>query len=176
MKVIILETSGVLNDYNSLTEYVDHYFNYVNRDDCLRGYDESKFMLLSKICNELGAGVVLPSSWTFYFSDDPRIYNELTRIIKEFKKFNIPFFGFTHDMKDEDIKCRETIEESNIDEYLNNNKEIENFCLITTDNYVLDAFQDNRVITDFNEDGLGNGGLLPHHEKEIAKILSRKSK
>ena len=176
MKVIILETSGVLNDYNSLTEYVNHYFNYVNKSDCLRWYDESKFMLLSKICNELGAGVVLPSSWKFYFSDDFRFDNELTRIIKEFKKFNIPFLGFTPDMKDEDIKGRETIDECNIDEYLNNHNDIENFCLITTDNYDLDDFQDNRVITDFNEDGLGNGGLLPHHEKEIVKILSRKNK
>ena len=95
MKVIILETSGVLNDYNSLTEYVDHYFNYVNRDDCLRGYDESKFMLLSKICNELGAGVVLPSSWKFYFSDDPRFDNELTRIIKEFNILFPSYSSFT---------------------------------------------------------------------------------
>lgn len=175
MKVIFLETSGVLNDHNSITEYIDHYYDYVNRDDCLRGYDESKFLLLSKICNELDAGVVLPSSWKFYYSEDSKFDNELTRLLNGFKKYNIPFLGFTPDMSNKDIKERETINEDNINEYLTKHNDIETFCLVTTDNYNLESFQDNRVITEFNEDGLGNGGLLPHHEEKIVKILSRKA-
>ncbi len=175
MKVIFTDISGVLNDTNSFRDYIDHYYDYVN-DNSIKGYDQNKFDLLAEICKDNNAGVVLSSSWKFYHSIQDKFDNELTRIIKEFKAHGIPFYGFTPNLKVDDIKGRETWIENNIYDYLSMHPEIESFCILSTDDYSLDSFQDNRVITEFNEDGLGNGGLLPHHKKEIGKVLERKHK
>ena len=175
MKVIFLDVSGVLNDTNSFNDYINHYYLFVN-DNSIKGYDSNKFDLLSLICMENDAGVVLSSSWKFYYSIQDKFDNELTRILKEFKKHNIPFYGFTPDLKTDDIKGRETWNENNIQEYLDLHPEIESFCILATDDYSLERFQDNRVYTSYNEDGKGNGGLLLHHENEIGKILSKKHK
>ena len=175
MKVIFLDVSGVLNDTNSFRNYIDHYYNFVN-DQNIKGYDQNKFDLLSEICKEMDAAVVLSSSWKFYYSIQDKFDNELTRILKEFNKHGIPFYGFTPNLKTDDIKGRETWIENNIYDYLSMHPEIDSFCILSTDNYALESFQDNRVITEYNEDGLGNGGLLPHHKSEIEKVLSKRHK
>ena len=174
MKVIFTDISGVLNDTNSFRDYIEHYYLHVN-DNSIKGYDQKKFELLSEICKENNAGVVLSSSWKFYYSIQDKFDNELTRIIKEFKKYEIPFYGFTPNLKDDKVTGREMWIENNIYDYLSLHPEIESFCILSTDEYSLSSFDDNRVITEYNEDGLGNGGLLSHHKKEINRVL-RKSK
>ena len=148
----------------------------MKNNNTLKGYDENKFRILSDICKNNNAGVVLSSSWKFYYTDNPKFNNELTRLINAFTEYEIPFYGFAGIIKDEDITGRESWYENSIFDYLSLHPEVESFCIITTDNYELDCFQDNRVITDYNEDGLGNGGLLPKHKEEVSKILSKKHK
>ena len=175
MKAIFTNISGVLSDTNSFRDYIEYYYLYndYNIDDSIKAYDQKKFDLLSEICKENNASVVLSSSWRYYYTIDERFDNELIRILKEFKNHEIPFYGFTPEIENEKVSRREIWFENNIYDYLNLHPEVEDFCILTPDEYSLDSFDENLVITEYNEDGFGTGGLLPHHKEEIGKILKR---
>ena len=138
MKAIFTNISGVLSDTNSFRDYIEYYYLYnnYNIDDSIKAYDQKKFDLLSEICKENNASVVLSSSWRYYYTIDERFDNELIRILKEFKNHEIPFYGFTPELKNEKVKdVSDLINMNSINEdedaniffdFVKNNKNLEN--------------------------------------------------
>jgi predicted GTPase len=63
-----------------------------------------------------------------------------------------------------------------INEYLRMHPEVDSYCVIGDTYSELELHENNLILTTWDTDGLGNGGLLPKHQEEIKKILSKKRK
>jgi hypothetical protein len=86
MNVIFIDVDGVLNTH--------HYC--LRKTDSGIGIDESKLVLLKKICDITNSNVVLSSAWKEGFSENLKP-NELYafKLLELFKKYQIPIIGRT---------------------------------------------------------------------------------
>ena len=118
MKIIFLDFNGVLDTYENM--------DIINKDNLIR---------LKTIVDETNSKVVISSSLKNSYYITGHLSKKLLNIIKEIKNIGIDVIGIT--------PCDDT-RENEIQLYLNNHPNIENFCILD-DDYDMDSFRDNLV-------------------------------
>ena len=175
MKVLFLDIDGVLKDDNYIRYVNNHFDEYMKKDFLL----EDKFKILSEICKKYDLKVVVSSAWKCDESkvksikdveeDNPGLY-ELHSLLN---KYGIELYGYTPDVPNPGKPwCQYMCKEYDIEAFLIDHPEVTHYVIVDdvseNDIYTL---QDHLLKTKFDEDGLGNGGLLPHHIDDIKEFI-----
>ena len=176
MRVIFSDIDGVLDDNNSLDRHIFRLETLHGDHTPFQMIDESKIELLAEICKRYGAKLVFCSYWKMFLDSNGKDEVDilLMNILDKLKQNGIEEIEFTPDVENNDFWYHSKSNEINA--YLINNPEVDSYCVIGDRLDELELHKNNLLLTSWNEDGRGNGGLLPYHSKEIGKILSRKIK
>lgn len=176
MKVIFSDIDGVLDDNKSFEKHIYRLETLNGDHTAFQMIDESKIELLASICKEYGARLVFCSYWKMFLNTNGKDEVDilLMNILDKLKQNGIEEIEFTPDVEDNDIWYHAKSNEINA--YLNNHPEVDSYCVIGDRLDELELHKDNLLLTSWNEDGKGNGGLLPHHSEEVGKILNKKRK
>ncbi len=176
MKVIFLDMDGVMIDENTSIYEGKHFDDYLKYTFLLN----DKFKILKTICDKYGLSVVVSSSWKVG-NEKPETWEEcrsLYDLINKFKQYNIPFAGVTPSVPNPELPWGQKMwKEFDIQAYLFLNRDVTHYVIVD-DAFEndLDSLKDHLIKTKYNEDGIGNGGLLPHHINEVKdKLKPRES-
>ena len=174
MKVIFSDIDGVLDDCNSFDKKMAR-FELLGKDDTkFKEIDESKIELLASICKELGANLVFCSYWKIFYDRETKKsrFELLQNILDKLKESGLETIDFTPDSKVNDETYHHD-KSYDIFEYLKQHPEVESYCVIGDIKDELDLHNDNLIVTSWDYDGHGNGGIQPFHKEEIGRILNR---
>lgn len=166
MNVLFIDVVGVLNS---------HHFCLRNTDNGI-GIDESKLVLLKRICDMTNSSVVLSSIWKEGFNDDFKpIESFAFKLLELFKKYDIPIIGKTPTVskKISDFSLRGTWKEYEIKKYLEKHKEVEHFCIIDDEDVDLQSLKDYLILTKDYQEKEEQEGLNEEHIDGIVKVLSK---
>lgn len=164
MKIIFLDIDGVLNTYES----------YHSKDSHVP-IDEHRVFLLSQICEQTAAKIVLISSWKIFWikENDKLIANDFLAIELE-KMFNHYDLKIYDKVSHGDRKSREEL----IIEWLSNHEEISSFIIIDDESsFYSEKMLDKLIKTSCLKNGqmLKNmfscTGLSPEHVDAAVKKL-----
>lgn len=176
MKVAFVDIDGTLTDENYLREY---FANPTKIRFC-----ESKFKILKKIVDKYDLKFVLTSAWKVSGYHPPHSYNfnkpeewsDFSALVEFFdllKDYEIPVIGMTPSIPNPGYNWGANMwKDFDIQAYLIEHPEVTDYVIIDdgTENDIVDL-KDHWVKTYYDEDGKGNGGLLPHHIDEVAEKL-----
>ena len=171
MKVLFLDLDGTLTDDRMITYELIHKKNLDKNS--FFPYDD-KLIILKQIVDKYDLKVVINASCKIgYRESDPDFDYEMDRFVAELKKYDIPVIGYTPCVPNPEQTFGSTMwKEYDIQEYLNEHPEVTEYVILDDhrehDLYTLES---HLLKTSYNEDGLGNGGLLPHHIEEIKDKL-----
>ena len=176
MRVIFSDIDGVLDDDNSFERHFSRLETLNGDHTPFQMIDESKIELLASICKEYEARLVFCSYWKDFMKSNEKCSVDylLLNILDKLKQNGIEEIEFTPDVENNDVWYHAKSNEINA--YLNNHPEVDSYCVIGDRLDELELHKDNLLLTSWNEDGLGNGGLLSHHSEEVGKILSKRIK
>ena len=177
MKVIFSDINGVLDDNKSHFKHFKKIEKYKKDLSVFKEIDESKIELLAKICIENDANLVFCSYWKHLLDlkYDKEMCSLLKSILIKLNSCGVKSADFTPKSNENDgIWYHEKSME--INEYLRMHPEVDSYCVIGDTYSELELHENNLILTTWDTDGLGNGGLLPTHQEEIKKILSKKRK
>ena len=166
-----MDRDGTMIDENTSKYNQRHFDEYLKNTFLL----EDKFKILKKITDMYGLSVVVSASCKIG-SENPETWEEnlgLMDIINTLKKFDIPFAGVTPSVPNPGMPWGQQMwKDFDIQAYLFLNKNVTHYVIVddATEND-LDSLKDHLIKTEYNEDGFGNGGLLPHHVEEIKDKL-----
>ena len=147
MKVIFLDFNGVLDTYENM--------DVIDKNNLLR---------LKTIVDKTDSKVVISSSLKNSFYITGHFSKNLLNIINELQKENIEVIGITPSDSTREIE---------IQLYLNNHPEIENFCIID-DDYYMESFENNLVKLPLQSEQNPNG--LEDKYVELAINILNKQK
>lgn len=171
MRVLFLDKDGVMTDHNMEEYDLKHFRENIDK---LFPYDD-KFKILKAITDKYGLMVVISASMKLGFekeyqiTEDSYIYN----FIGLLKKYNIPYYGITPSIKNPGpAHGQEMWKDYDIQAYLIEHPEVTEYVIID-DNLENDInfLKPHLIKTEYNEDGKGNGGLLPHHIEDVSEKL-----
>lgn len=166
MNVIFLDVDGVLNSF--------HFILNNSRDGLI--INESKLPILKDICNNTNSQIVLSSYWKLYWGDKEEPQSELLQeLLTLFKKYNIPFYGKTSNIKKQ-IHNGSSIpnwKEYEIKKYLQEHREIKHFCIIDDDLTDLESLRDYVVKTYDELTEEEYEGLNTLHKDRVKRILKK---
>ncbi len=175
MKVLFLDIDGVLKDDNCFRYENNHLGEYMKKSFLL----EDKFKILSEICKKYDLKVVVTSAWKCDVSKVKSIKDVeednlgLCELHSLLNKYGIELYGYTPDVPNPSKPwCQNMCKEYDIEAFLIDHPEVTHYVIVDdvseNDIYTL---QDHLLKTKFDEDGLGNGGLLPHHIDDIKEFI-----
>ena len=175
MKVLFLDIDGVLKDDNYMRYESAHIEGWMKNGFLL----EDKFKILAEICKKYDLKVVVSSAWKCEWGpvklieDIEKNNRGLQQLHALLNKYGIELYGYTPDVPNPGANwCQSMCKEYDIEAFLIEHPEVTDYVIvddvIENDIYTL---QDHLLKTEFNEDGLGNGGLLPHHVEDIKKFI-----
>ena len=175
MKVLFLDIDGVLKDDNYCRYESAHSEEWMKNSFLL----EDKFKILAEICKKYDLKVVVSSAWkcewgTVKLIEDVEENNRgLQQLHALLNKYGIELYGYTPDVPNPGANwCQNMCKEYDITAFLIEHPEVTDYVivddLIEKDLYSLN---NHLLQTKFDEDGLGNGGLLPHHVEDIKKFI-----
>ena len=144
MKVIFLDFNGVLDTYENMCEV-----------------DAENLNILKEVIDETGAKVVISSSIKntyFYAGHHNKVMEYLIDVLT---KNNIEIYGLTPWLKNR---------EKEIQNYLKNNPDISEYCIIDDDFY-FESMKEHMV--KLKHQLLGGNGLKEIDKSQIIKILKR---
>ena len=125
-------------------------------------FSRDSLINLARIVNETGAQIVLSSSW----KNDNRKFKGIINVLKVLK-LEDSFYGIVDPIlpeNEEGSYCRRADE---IENWLNNHKEIEKFIIIDDDRDILGSL-DNKIIVD------SRFGIKEEHVLDAINILDKK--
>jgi hypothetical protein len=143
---------------------------------------EEKIKLLSDICKEYDAKVVIESAHKESIDPDTLTTESeyATTILNLFNKYNIDCIGVTPKVKRiiNDYSCYEVWKEDEIRKYLFNHPEIDHYCILDDDdlypnNSDLKKVSNHLLRLNNYSHNIEEEGLLPKHKEEIGLILKK---
>ena len=171
MRALFIDLDGTLTDDKMITYELSH--SKDSNKHSFFPYDD-KLIILKQIVDKYDLKVVINASCKIgYIENDPEFDYEMDRFIEELKKYNIPVIGYTPCVPNPVETFGSSMwKEYDIQVYLNEHPEVTEYVILDDhrehDLYTLES---HLVQTSYDEDGLGNGGLLPHHVEEIKDKL-----
>ena len=178
MKVLFLDIDGVMKDDYCWHYETEHFDEYLKKAFLL----EDKFKILGEICKKYDLKVVVSSAWkcNAYYGNNPNFiedveekYGSLRELRGLLEKYGIELYGYTPDVPNPgEPWCQIMCKEYDITAFLIEHPEVTDYVivddLVENDLYTLN---NHLLQTKYNEDGKGNGGLLPHHIEDIKNYI-----
>lgn len=178
MKVLFLDIDGVMKDDHTWHYETEHFDEYLKKNFLL----EDKFITLAEICKKYNLKVVVSSAWKCnasygsnpnFIEDIEKKFVYLRELHELLDKYGIEFYGYTPDVPNPGKPwCQNMCKEYDITAFLIEHPEVTDYVivddLVENDLYTL---KNHLLQTKYNEDGKGNGGLLPHHIEDIKDYI-----
>ena len=167
MKVVFLDMDGVMTDDYLINYEYKHRHENNNQLFML----EDKFVTLKKIVDKYDLKVVISSSWKcgieYYEADGEETV--IDRVKEVFNKYDIPYIGTTPCVPNPNFRGgQEMWTEYDIQAYLIEHPEVTDYVIFDDHEYHdLNTLNNHLIETSYNEDGLGHGGILPHHIEDV---------
>ena len=137
MKIIFLDIDGVLNTSQT---FIDIHKEWKTTGIRRVEIDEFRVKYLADIIKETNAKIVLSSSWRIFWNDKlVPLNNQSKELERIFNKYNIKIFSKTCYGK---FKLRQ----EEIDDWLNNHNNIDNFIIIDDESFDLNKYVGNKLI------------------------------
>lgn len=158
MKVIFLDIDGVLNTDET---FINIYKEFKNTGNRRIEIDEFRVEFLSKIIKITKAKVVLSSSWRIFFNEELKpVNNKSYELLKLLNKYDIGLYSKTDYLG--------TKRESEIDKWLLDNNNIENFIIFDDESFDLKKYENNKLIK------TNKTGLCYKHINLAINMLNKK--